>query len=82
MTPEGIVVAAVERYFSQPKFRQFSIQKEYTVQMGSDNRRADVVLLEVQLCPNAHGLGIYFVALRLSATRVRKSSSVSRVGIG
>ena len=46
MTPEGIVVAAVEQYFSQPKFRKFSIKKEYAVQMGSDNRRADVVLID------------------------------------
>ena len=46
MTPEGIVVAAVEQYFSHPKFRKFSIKKEYTVQMGSSNRRADVVLVD------------------------------------
>ena len=46
MTPEGIVVAAVERYFLQPKFRKFSIKKEHAIQMGSDNRRADVVLVD------------------------------------
>lgn len=45
MTPEGIVVEAVVRYFSDPRFQQFSIETEYQIQMGSDNRRADVVLL-------------------------------------
>ena len=45
MTPEGIVVEAVERYFSQSKFRKFAIMKEYAIQMGSDNRRTDVVLV-------------------------------------
>ena len=46
MTPEGIVVAAVERYFSQPKFQKFFAKKEHIVQMGADNRRADVVLVD------------------------------------
>lgn len=46
MTPEGIVVEEVDRYFSNPKFQKFSIEKEYPIQMGSDNRRADVVLLD------------------------------------
>ena len=46
MTPEGIVVAAVEEYFSQSKFQKLSIKKEYTVQMGADKRRADVVLVD------------------------------------
>ena len=45
MTPEGIVVAAVEDYFSQPKFQKFSTKQEYPIQMGADNRRADVVLI-------------------------------------
>ena len=46
MTPEGIVVAAVKQYFSRPEFRRFTIETEYAVQMGSDNRRADVVLID------------------------------------
>lgn len=46
MTPEGIVVAAVKQYFSRPEFRRFTIETEYPVQMGSDNRRADVVLID------------------------------------
>ncbi len=46
MTPEGIVVKEVQRYFSQPKFQKFSRDTEYPVQMGSDNRRADVVLVD------------------------------------
>ena len=46
MTPEGIVVAAVEEYFSQSQFQKFSIEKEYIVQMGRDKRRADVVLVD------------------------------------
>lgn len=45
MKPEEIVVEEVVRYFSDPKFQKFSIEKEYPIQMGSDNRRADVVLL-------------------------------------
>ena len=46
MTPEGIVVEEVVRYFSDPRFQKFSIQTEYPIQMGSDNRRADVVLVD------------------------------------
>ena len=46
MTPEGIVVEEVVRYFSDPRFQKFSIKKEYPIQMGSDNRRADVVLVD------------------------------------
>ena len=46
MTPEGIVVEEVDRYFSDPRFQKFSIEKEYPIQMGSDNRRADVVLVD------------------------------------
>ena len=45
MTPEGIVVAEVEQYFSQPKFQKFSTKQEYQIKMGSDKRRADVVLI-------------------------------------
>lgn len=46
MTPEEIVVEEVVRYFSDPMFQKFSIEKEYPIQMGSDNRRADVVLMD------------------------------------
>ena len=46
MTPEGIVVEKVVRYFSDPRFQKFSIKKEHPIQMGSDNRRADVVLID------------------------------------
>ena len=46
MTPEGIVVEEVVRYFSGPRFQKFSIEKEYPIQMGSVNRRADVVLVD------------------------------------
>ena len=45
MTPEGIVVEEVDRYFSNPKFQKFSIEKEYPIQVGSTRCRADVVLL-------------------------------------
>ena len=46
MTSEGIVVEEVARYFSRPRFQKFSVSKEWSIQMGSDNRRADVVLLD------------------------------------
>ena len=46
MKPEEIVVEEVVRYFSDPKFQKFSIEKEYPIQMGSANRRADVVLVD------------------------------------
>ena len=46
MTPEGIVVAAVEQYFSQPKFRKFSIKKEDRIRFGSRLGFADVVLID------------------------------------
>ena len=46
MTPEGVVVEEVKRYFSQPRFRKFSKDTEYPIQMGSNNRRADVVLVD------------------------------------
>ena len=45
MTPEGIVVAAVEQYFSQPKFRKFSTKKEDRIRFGSRLGFADVVLI-------------------------------------
>ena len=40
-----MVVQQVVSYFSAPRFERFSIEKEYPIQMGSDNRRADVVLI-------------------------------------
>ena len=46
MTSEGIVVEEVARYFSKPRFQKFSVSKEWPIQMGADNRRADVVLLD------------------------------------
>ncbi len=46
VTPESIVVEEVDRYFSEPKFQKFSIEKECSIQMGSENRRADVVLID------------------------------------
>ena len=46
MKPEEIVVEEVVRYFSDPRFQKFSIEKEYPIQMGSANRRADVVLVD------------------------------------
>ena len=46
MRPEDIVVEEVVRYFSTPKFERVSIKTEYPIQMGTDNRRADVVLID------------------------------------
>ena len=77
MTPEGIVVAAVERYFSQPKFQKFSTKQEYQIKMGSDKRRADVVLMNskgnlaaIAECkrPGVEGDGIDQLKSYLSAT--------------
>ena len=45
MTPEGRVVAAVEQYFSQPKFQKFSTKKEDRIRFGSRLGFADVVLV-------------------------------------
>ncbi len=45
MTPEGIVVEAVEKYFSQPKFQKFSTKKEDRIRFGSRWGSADVVLI-------------------------------------
>lgn len=42
---ETIVVEAVVNYFSKPEFSQFFIETEHKIQMGSDRRRADIVLL-------------------------------------
>ena len=80
MTPEGIVVEEVVRYFSNPKFQKFSIKKEYQIQMGSDNRRADVVLLNSAKHPVAiaeckrvgvEGTGLDQLKSYLSATDTR-----------
>ena len=46
MKPEEIVEEEVVRYFSDPRFQKFSIKKQYQIQMGSVNRRADVVLVD------------------------------------
>ena len=47
MKPESEVVEEVVRYFSEDsKFKRFSVEREYPVQIGSDNRRADVVLID------------------------------------
>ena len=43
---ESIVVEAVVNYFSRPEFSKFSIETEREIQMGSDNRRPDIVLLD------------------------------------
>ena len=43
---ESIVVERVVNYFSKPEFSQFFIETEHKIQMGSDNRRPDVVLLD------------------------------------
>ena len=43
---EAIVVEAVVNYFSKPEFREFFIETEREIQMGSDTRRADIVLLD------------------------------------
>ena len=43
---EAIVVEAAVNYFSKPEFREFFIEAEYAIQMGSDNRRPDIVLLD------------------------------------
>ena len=77
MTSEGIVVAAVEHYFSQPKFQKFSTKQEYSIKMGSDKRRADVVLMNskgnlaaIAECkrPGVEGDGIDQLKSYLSAT--------------
>lgn len=47
MKPEDKVVEEVIAYFSESKFSKFSIIKECEIQMGTDNRAADVVLRAV-----------------------------------
>ena len=44
MKPEDKVVEEIIAYFSEPKFSQFSTIKECEIQMGTDNRAADIVL--------------------------------------
>ena len=46
MTPESEVVEEVVGYFSESKFERFSVEREYSVQMGSYKGRADVVLID------------------------------------
>ena len=43
---EAIVVEAVVNYFSKSEFREFFIETEHEIQMGSDTRRADIVLFD------------------------------------
>ena len=46
MGHEYEVVQAVVSYFSNPRFKRFSTEEEYPVQMGSYRGRADVALLD------------------------------------
>ena len=46
MGPEDVVVQEVVRYFSTPRFKRFSLEKEYTIQIGSYRGRADVALID------------------------------------
>lgn len=43
---ETVIVEAVVNYFSKPEFQELFINTEYRIQMGVDNRRADIVLLD------------------------------------
>ena len=47
MKPEDKVVEEVVAYFSEPKFSEFSIIRECQIQMGVDNRSADIVLRDI-----------------------------------
>lgn len=42
------VVEAAVAYFSEPKFAKFSILREYRIQMGPINSRADIVLRDTE----------------------------------
>ena len=53
MGPEDIVVEAVVTYFSSPRFKQFSIKEEYSIQIGSYKGRADVALIDEDENPAA-----------------------------
>ena len=46
MGPEDVVVQEVVRYFSTPRFKRFSLEKEYAIQIGSYKGRADVALID------------------------------------
>ena len=46
MGPEAVVVQEVVRYFSTPRFKRFSLQREYAIQIGSYRGRADVALID------------------------------------
>ena len=46
MGPEDIVVQEVVNYFSTPRFKRFSTEKEYPIQIGSYKGRADVALID------------------------------------
>ena len=43
---EAVVVEAVVNYFSKPEFRELFIQTEHEIQMGTDIRRPDILLLD------------------------------------
>ena len=53
MGPEDIVVRAVVNYFDTPRFKRFSIEKEYPIQIGSYRMRADVALIDKAKPPAA-----------------------------
>ncbi len=46
MGPEDVVVQEVVRYFSTPRFKRFSPEKEHAIQIGSYRGRADVALID------------------------------------
>ena len=46
MGPEDVVVQEVVRYFSTPRFKRFSTEEEYGIQIGSYRGRADVALID------------------------------------
>lgn len=46
MGHEDVVVQEVVRYFSTPKFKRFSTETEYAIQIGSYKGRADVALID------------------------------------
>lgn len=51
-TSEGIVVGAVIRYFSEPRFANFSIQREYPIRFGTNTEgRADIGLVNSEGAP-------------------------------
>lgn len=43
---EAPIVEAVVNYFSKPQFQEFFIETEREIQMGTYNRRSDIVLLD------------------------------------